>query len=105
MDQLSSISSSSAREIALVELLNFDPEVDLKLMEAVKVLMMLKAIKMYESYMGLVQSEVSKPPVFVWLMYSRQSSQTPEALFNNHINPLGDVSPAHQVGAEIVYTQ
>ncbi|KAK2142840.1 hypothetical protein LSH36_908g01069 [Paralvinella palmiformis] len=97
MDQLSSISSSSAREIALVELLNFDPEVDLKLMEAVKVLMMLKAIKMYESYMGLVQSEVSKPPVFVWLMYSRQSSQTPEALFNNHINPLGDVSPAHQV--------
>jgi hypothetical protein len=84
--------------VALLELLNFDPEIDLKMLEAMKVLMMLEAIDMHKVFTGGVQAPTNKPPVFVWLMYSRQSSQSPEALFTNHINPLGDVHPAHQVG-------
>jgi len=74
-------------------LLNHNPEVDLQLLEAVKVLMMLNALSLYED--NLCGNRV---PIFVWLLYARETSHTPEMLFRNHIDRIGDSSGIEQVG-------
>lgn len=73
------------REEYLVSLLNRLPEVDLQLMEAVKLLMMLRAIELYDNCNSGIEV-----PVFVWLMFARDTASTPEQFFRNHLNVVGD---------------
>ena len=61
-------------------------------MEAVKALMMLTAIKLYDDY------KAEKPvPTFVWLMFARDTSLDPKSFFENHLNPVGDTAGLEQV--------
>ena len=55
--------------------------------------MMLNAVTLYEDNQCGV-----RVPVFVWLLYARESSHTPETLFRNHIDRIGDTSGVEQVG-------
>ena len=36
-------------------------------------------------------------PVFAWLLFARDTSETPEGLFRNHINVVGDSAGLEQV--------
>ena len=38
-------------------------------------------------------------PTFVWLLFARDSSETPEKLLLNHINPIGDSGGLEMVRA------
>lgn len=86
IEVLSEMKSLATREEYMTKLLNCNPEVDLKLLEAVKVLMVIKLIDFYEKYC-LSRASV---PVFVWILFSRSTTSTPQMLFHNRINPLGD---------------
>ena len=96
IDRLSQLNRYEDRARYLHLLLNHNPEVDLQLLEAVKVLMMLNALSLYED--NLCGNRV---PIFVWLLYARDSSHTPEKLFRNHIDRIGDTSGVEQVGAAL----
>jgi len=93
IDRLSQLNRYEDRTRYLHLLLNHNPEVDLQLLEAVKVLMMLNALSLYED--NLCGNRV---PIFVWLLYARETSHTPEMLFRNHIDRIGDSTGIEQVG-------
>lgn len=61
-------------------------------MEAVKLLMMLTAIQLYEDY-----NNGGDVPVFVWLLFARDTSETPRDLLKNHLNGVGDSAGLEQV--------
>ena len=63
-----------------------------------QVLMMLNAVSLYEDNQCGV-----RVPVFVWLLYARESSRTPETLFRNHIDRIGDTSGVEQVGGSTYF--
>jgi ubiquitin thioesterase otulin len=75
-----------------MKMVNSDEVTDIRMMEGVKLLMMLHAIDVYEDMTA--DREV---PVFVWLMYARDTSDNPRMLFKNHINMVGDNSGLEQV--------
>ena len=58
--------------------------------------MMLNAVSLHEDNQCGV-----RVPVFVWLLYARESSCSPEMLFRNHIDRIGDTSGVEQVGGSI----
>lgn len=96
MDEVLNISDRRQREQFLIHLVNRCPEVDLRLLEAIKMLMMLKAIDLYEAQqMTATGTKVSS--AFVWLLYARELTRTPELLFRNRINSLGDSVGLDQV--------
>lgn len=86
------------REQYLTSLLNHSPEIDLKLLEAVKALMMIKAIELYDQF---CMSRFSVP-TFVWLMFSRYMTIDPEMLLHNWINPLGDSTCLQKVRVFVI---
>jgi ubiquitin thioesterase otulin len=95
VEALSLIQTKSLREDYLLAVMNQSPELDLQLMEAVKALMMLKAIDFHELYTNVGDHQPA--PVFSWLMFSRKTSETPQTLFHNHINNIGDTCTAGSV--------
>jgi len=82
---VSKMTSVTCREQYLVSLFNDNPDTDLRLLEAVKVLMMLMAATLYDDYCSGCDV-----PSYVWAMFTRDTSRSAEQLFVNHINPLGD---------------
>lgn len=93
-EALSLIHSYELREDYLLAVMNQSPELDLQLMEAIKALMMLRAITLYDLHKSQPRGGAS---VFAWLMFSRKSSETPELLFQNHVNTIGDTTMAGPV--------
>ena len=82
----------SDREERTAALLNSDAQCDLELMEGVKLLMLLKAIDLHKD-----MSQGNEVPIFVWLMFARDTSETIELFVKNHLNPVGDIAGLEQV--------
>nr|XP_018916986.1 PREDICTED: uncharacterized protein LOC109044000 isoform X2 [Bemisia tabaci] len=77
------------RSNVLAELMNSEPELDLLMMEAIKLHMIVSAIKLY--------SNKSEMPTFGMLMFARDTSETPKDFMNNHLLPIGDTAGLEQV--------
>lgn len=82
----------SERDEMSTALLNSDAQCDLELMEGVKLLMLLKAIDLHND-----MSQGNDVPIFVWLMFARDTSDTLELFVKNHLNPVGDSGGLEQV--------
>jgi len=81
------LSNRRQRDQYLSALLNGSPDVDVQLIEAVKVVVMLAAISAHESCISGV--DVSSP-VIVWQTFGRKSSHSAEMFFHEHVNRVGD---------------
>ena len=84
--------SLQEKQLQLFQLLNSGSEEEITLLEAMKLLMFLCAVELYQR--NIAGDEV---PVFVWLMYARDTSETPAELLRNHINKCGDSGGLEQV--------
>lgn len=92
VEAVSDMSSVMCREQYLLALLNHSPEMDLSLLEGLKILMMLKAVELFDDYVG--QKNV---PSFVLQLFAMESSKSLELFFNNHINVIGNTVPMKSV--------
>ena len=72
--------------------LNSDPNSDLELMEGVKLLMFLTAASLH----GDMQ-QGNDVPVFVWLIFARDTSEDIVSFVKNHLNSIGDTGGLEQV--------
>ncbi|GAB6026548.1 hypothetical protein CHUAL_012967 [Chamberlinius hualienensis] len=89
LDWMTSVACSSANsEKSAVNTLNSDPDVELQIVEAAKLLMLKSALELYET-----MSVDKVVPNFVLKLFSRETSSTPEAFMHNHLNHIG----CHQV--------
>jgi hypothetical protein len=87
------------RDQYLSALLSGSRDIDIRLMEAVKVLMMLNAISTYEADRPTTAT-AGTDPVVIWQMMSSDTSLTAEMFFHNHINcvrNIGDVLCSQQL--------
>ncbi|XP_062617477.1 uncharacterized protein LOC134279138 isoform X1 [Saccostrea cucullata] len=87
-----SLSPDEERTSWSVNLLNQDTKADLQCMEAIKLLMFLEAHSLYEA-----SQRGEEVPVFVWLLFARDTSENPDSLVRNHINPVGDCGGLEQI--------
>ncbi|XP_046367969.2 uncharacterized protein LOC124143161 isoform X4 [Haliotis rufescens] len=74
------------------DLLNSDPVTDLELMEGVKLLMALNSIELQHA-----SEQGEDVPLFVWLMFARDSCQNVSDFVKNHLNVVGDSAGLEQV--------
>ncbi|OWF54973.1 Ubiquitin thioesterase otulin [Mizuhopecten yessoensis] len=89
------MSAYEERRLWATSLLNSDPAGDVMLMEGVKLLMLLEAVRLYNrSQTG------ADVPLFVWLMFARDTSDTPAKFVTNHLNCVGDTAGLEQVGLQ-----
>ena len=91
-EELAEQSSYSDRENLLVNLLNSDPNLDLQLMEGVKLLMALSAVQLYGD-----MEQGKDVPVFAWLLFARDSSENVPSFVRNHLNRVGNAGGLEQV--------
>jgi len=84
------------REDYVMCLLNRNPDVDVRLLESVKFLMMERALRVYRQIEWRKQCCYPQAADF-WLF----SSLCPERLFRQRINPLGDSIKAGPVRAHL----
>ena len=90
--QKSELSECENRECVLLSRLNNDPHLDMIICEAMKLHMMVVAMDLYiDNISG------ANIPLFAMIMYARHTSQTPEELMTNHLNPVGDTAGLEQV--------
>ncbi|KAK3576159.1 hypothetical protein CHS0354_039824 [Potamilus streckersoni] len=82
--------TSSAREDKVIIDLNSD--LDLVLMEGVKVMMVLDAIHLYQDYIS-----GHDVPVFVWCLFGRDTSENIQMFIRNHLNYIGNTFGLEQV--------
>ena len=73
-------------------MLNSSAQSDLELMEGVKLLMLLNTIDLHKDL-----SQGNDVPVFAWLMFARDTSETVEQFVKNHLNPVGESGGLEQV--------
>uniref|UniRef100_T1J9E1 OTU domain-containing protein n=1 Tax=Strigamia maritima TaxID=126957 RepID=T1J9E1_STRMM len=93
LDRLStSIQNNANREEILVDQFNSNPDMDVQLMEAVKLLMFIRSAELYEQ--SLSGCDV---PIFAILMFARETSETPKHFMENHLNLVGDSAGLEQV--------
>ena len=76
----------------LLKLLNTGNDEELYLLEAMKLLMLLSACELHKAYMA--EKEV---PVFVWLLFARDTSESPRTFLTNHLNRVGKDAGVEQV--------
>lgn len=76
----------------LMILLNSDSDLDICLMEAIKILMMVTIIELHES---LITNEIV--PVFVMILFARNTSLSLQEFIFNHLNCVGDTTRLEQV--------
>ncbi|XP_064476924.1 uncharacterized protein LOC135390890 isoform X2 [Ornithodoros turicata] len=82
-DQLKDTNSAD-KEYVLAALLNKDPVIDAQISDAVKLVMLKCALELYED-----QVDEVVVPMFATVMFSRESSRTPEDFLLNHLNRIG----------------
>ena len=73
-------------------MLNSSAQSDLELMEGAKLLMLLNIIDLHKDL-----SQGNDVPVFAWLMFARDTSETVEQFVKNHLNPVGESGGLEQV--------
>lgn len=78
----------------LFRVLNTGGSKELYILEAIKVLMLVCAYELHKAY-GAEQDV----PVFVWLLFARDSSETVARFLTNHLNRVGRDSGVEQVRA------
>ena len=76
----------------MTDILNSDSRCDIELMEAIKLLMLLKVRDLHSD-----MSQGNDVPIFVWLMFARDTSENVELFVKNHLNPVGDSGGLEQV--------
>jgi len=94
LHRLSSVSirQNQNREEFLVDQFNSDPDLDVRLMEAVKLLMFVKSAELYDA--NLKGADI---PIFAILLFARETSETPQAFMEKHLNFMGDSGGLEQV--------
>ena len=73
-------------------LFNSGSSAEIKLFEAIKLLMLDTAVNLHQ-----LQSRGEEVPIFAWLLFARDTSETPESLMVNHLNPAGKSGGLEQV--------
>ena len=86
----------SARDLLVEHIFNTEEEVDLLLMEAVKLFMLLSALELYK-----LQLEGADVPTFAVLMFARDTSSNIESFVQNHLNCVGDSGGLEQVSLNV----
>ncbi|XP_045175267.2 uncharacterized protein LOC123536288 isoform X3 [Mercenaria mercenaria] len=92
MEEMTQHSSYTEREQYLVKMLNTDSDCDLELMEGVKLLMLLSALRLHND-----MEQGNDVPVFAWLMFARDTSESVSSFVRNHLNHVGDSGGLEQV--------
>ena len=72
--------------------MNSDHSCDLYLMEGIKLLMLLNVLDLKQK-----QDRGEDVLIFVWLLFARDTSETPVQFVKNHLNTLGDIGGIEQV--------
>ncbi|XP_067936507.1 uncharacterized protein [Watersipora subatra] len=80
------------RRRQLFKILNTGSLKELCILEGIKLLMLVTAYELHQSY--LAEQEV---PVFVWLLFARDTSETVPLLLRNHLNRVGHDAGLDQV--------
>ena len=80
-------------------LFNSGSNAEIKLFEALKLMMLKTAVDLHQ-----FQSRGEDVPVFAWLLFARDSSENPESLMMNHLNLAGNTGGLEQVSAALVKT-
>ncbi|PSN47887.1 hypothetical protein C0J52_01251 [Blattella germanica] len=94
LDNMAShLSSVESKSEELVTLLNNDPNVDLHIVEAVKLHMLRCAMQLHQ----LNLSGTGDVPLFAMLLFARETSQTPRDLMNNHLGEVGNSGGLEQI--------
>jgi len=73
-------------------LFNSGSNAEIKLFEAIKLLMLDTAVNLHQ-----LQSRGEEVPIFAWLLFARDTSETPESLMINHLNLAGKSGGLEQV--------
>lgn len=92
IEQASQIEHSRDREKWVETLFNSDLVLDVKMMEAAKLLMLVDIIEIYKQH-----ELAAEIPVFAWLLFARETSTTPADLIKNHLNMVGNTGGLEQV--------
>ncbi|XP_071390417.1 ubiquitin thioesterase otulin isoform X1 [Centroberyx affinis] len=87
------VQSSPAEREVLVQQVFQGQEEEFGLLEAVKYLMLRTASEIH----GLLEMETQEVPDFSWLLFARDSSSSPQALFRNHLSHVGFSGGLEQV--------
>ncbi|XP_030065845.1 ubiquitin thioesterase otulin [Microcaecilia unicolor] len=87
---LSEIKSLKDKQAACDE--TFRNEDEYSLYEALKFLMLSKAVELFNDY-----EEGKEVPVFSWLLFARNTSSTPYEFMKNHLNHVGHTGGLEQV--------
>ncbi|XP_033751292.1 uncharacterized protein LOC117335425 isoform X2 [Pecten maximus] len=91
-EDVEQMSSYEERHLWAMSLLNSDPAGDIMLMEGMKLLMLLESVRLYN------QSQTGADvPLFVWLLFARDTSDTPAKFVTNHLNCVGGSAGLEQV--------
>ncbi|XP_041366118.1 uncharacterized protein LOC121381083 isoform X2 [Gigantopelta aegis] len=91
-EDICKLPSREEREDQMVGLLNWEPTTDLELEEGVKIMMLVDAVELNKA--NLAGQDV---PIFVWLMFARDTSETVDKFVTNHLNCVGDSAGLEQV--------
>ncbi|XP_076114101.1 uncharacterized protein LOC143082342 isoform X1 [Mytilus galloprovincialis] len=91
-EEAKSFESQSDRELWTINLLNSDPTCDLYLMEGLKLLMLLNMLDLKDK-----QDRDEDIPIFVWLLFARDTSESPIMFVKNHLNNLGNNAGIEQI--------
>lgn len=91
-NKLKQCTSYSEREACIEKLFNSDLRLDLEFMEGVKLLMSLTALHLHNT-----MEQGNDVPVFAWLIFARDTSETVADFVKNHLNTVGDSGGLEQV--------
>lgn len=91
-EEANCIESQSDREHWTCNLLNSEATCDLYLMEGLKLLMYLNILDLNDQ-----RGSGEDIPIFVWLLFARDTSETPLMFVKNHLNTLGDSGGIEQI--------
>lgn len=94
---LAELRTTEARQIACDELFTNEEE-EYSLYEAVKFLMLHRAIELYDD-----KEKGEDVPFFSVLLFARDTSSDPEQLLRNHLNQVGHTGGLEQVSYTFAY--
>nr|XP_002128617.1 uncharacterized protein LOC100177299 isoform X2 [Ciona intestinalis] len=86
------MSSKEDREAHFLALFNSGSNAEIRLFEAVKLVMLECAMRLYA-----LNCKGEEVPVFVWLLFARDTSSEPQSLMLNHLNNAGNSGGLEQV--------
>ena len=97
-DLSNAMKSNSDRIAHFTALFNSGTNAEIMLFEAIKLLMLETAVVLHH-----LQARGEEVPIFAWLLFARDTSETPESLMINHLNPAGKTGGLEQVESNCVW--